>query len=151
MSPIVTFLHNAFQHFCFAIINSKQVLRPSPHLNPADTSIHTCIHSLPCAIHSTPTKISQVVIFQLKCHQLWHFHTEGISACLHCHNQCQTGTQTIPPSQSSWRIHSHLRTFTSASYSFNPNKNITSGDIFVKMSPAVTFSHRLHSSIVGLQ
>ena len=93
------------------------------------------------AIHSTTIKISPMVTFQWEMlHIVATFsHKIVFQPVLLCNNQCETDTQIIPPSQSSWHILSHMHSFTSACYSFNHNRNITSGDISVKMSPVVTF------------
>ena len=139
-----------FSLFCFAITKAKPILRSSLHLNPADTAIHTCIHSLQHAIHSIRhIEISQVVTFQYKMSPVVTFpHRRHFSFSCFAKINTKPITQIIPTSQSSWHKSIHIWIHSSsACYSFNHNRNITSGDISVKMSPVVTFSHGRHFSL----
>ena len=48
----------------------------------------------------------------------------------------------------SWHMHSHLHAFTQLCTTYNPNINITNGDIYTKISPVVTFTHAMHFTIL---
>ena len=143
MSPVMRHFHtediSAFSALQQSMRN-RYSDHPSISIQLTHPFTHAFIHFSMLFIHS-----------QLKYHKWWHFSknvtcrdifTQGISAFLLCNNQCKTDTQIIPPSQSSWHNSPHMNPFTSASYSFNHERNITSGDISAKMSPVVTFSHK---------
>ena len=137
------FTQKTFQPLCFARMNAKPILRSSLHLNPADTSIHTCILSLQACYSfnhnwnitsgNISVKMSPVVTF---------LHWRHFSRFCFAIVNAKPIVRFIPPSQSSWHIHSRKHTFTSASYSFNHNrniskwwhfsKNVTSHDIFTQ-------------------
>ena len=138
MSPVVTFSHRRhFSLFCFAIINAKPTLRSSL-LSQSSWHIHSHMHSFTSACYSFNhiRNINNEVTFQYKCHQSWHFHTEGISAFLLCKNQCGIRYSDHPSIsiQLTQLIHTWIHSLQRC-YSFNHKRNITSGDISVKMSP----------------
>ena len=132
MSPVVTFPNRiAFQP---VLLCNNQCETDTQIIPPSQSSwhihLHTWIHSLPASYSFNHNRnITKWWHFSKNVTSRDIFTLEGNSAFLLCNNQCETDTQIIPPSQSSWHIHSHKHSFTSACYSFNHNRNITSGDI----------------------
>ena len=61
---------------------------------------------------------------------------------------CKKNTQTTSTYLASWHMHSHLHAFTQLCTTYNPNINITNGDISMKISPVVTFLHGMHFTIL---
>ena len=136
--------------FCNKPVNAKAILRPqTTPTYLASWHIHSLLHAFTqlCTTYNPNknitngdiyTKISPVVTFT----HAMHF------TILQWTSQCKNDTQTTLTYLASWHMHSHLHAFTQLCSTYNPNINIINGDIYMKISPIVTFTHAMHFTIL---